>query len=234
MSAPCSSATCGAIGTAISAVWISAGKTEKSTKSSAMKKNIPYPMVTKTFRKNRPTCGGTAWIVRPTIRFLPWVWKTFRALKSCPMKPSAITFSVLKAASPWAWPAAKWPKRWASSWWPHLRGKSRSTPCSMSRKTSTVGSAAWPLMKMNSPSFRKRNGRLMKSKTVSASISKNRNSRSNRFPCPSRPGMSINAGRMLCSRCRIWPTYRSFPWMALKNGPIWTKRLKKSTNRSNT
>ena len=87
-----------------------------------------------------------------------------QALKSCPMKPSAITFSVLKAASPWAWPAAKWPKRWASSWWPHLRGKSRSTPCSMSRKTSTVGSAAWPLMKMNSPSFRKRNGRLIESK----------------------------------------------------------------------
>ena len=57
--------------------------------------------------QNRQTCGGTDWTARRMIKFLPWAWKTCRALKSYPMKPCAAISSASKVASAWGWPAVK-------------------------------------------------------------------------------------------------------------------------------
>ncbi len=86
---------------------VSAGKTGKEYRIVRNEKNISRPTAARRFRTNRQTCGGTDWTARRMIKFLPWAWKTCRALKSYPMKPCAAISSASKVASAWGWPAVK-------------------------------------------------------------------------------------------------------------------------------
>ena len=159
MCAPCFSAIPAASGRAISGTWIFAGKTERNIPFTAMKRNRTLPTATKHSTRNRPISGGTASITIRTTRFLPWDWKTCRALRSFRMKTCAVTSSVSKAACAWALRGVILPRKWASSWWPRRRAKSPLICSFRNSGNLSARSATCPMMKTSLPICRKRKSR---------------------------------------------------------------------------